>query len=60
MEYDQFEKKMLADRPFNLVLKYKKVLERYYNRMQVKFNGEMPLNDDKELLFDAVNKIGLP
>lgn len=51
---------MLADRPFNLVLKYKKVLERYYNRMQVKFNGEMPLNDDKELLFDAINKIGLP
>lgn len=60
MEYDQFEKKMLADRPFNLVLKYKKVLERYYNRIQVKFNGEMPLNDDKELLFDAINKIGLP
>lgn len=33
VDYDKFEKKMLADRPFTLFLKYKKSIEKYYNRV---------------------------
>lgn len=40
---------MLKEKPFNLVLKYEKTVERYYGRVEIKFEKEIKLTD-----FDGV------
>ena len=54
--YEEYENLMLQTRPFNLVLRYGKKLDRFYNRLEHKFEEETPIND-KDLLSDFFKKI---
>jgi len=47
---------MLTTRPFQLVLRYGKKLDRFYNRLEFKFEEETPI-EDKDNLADFLQKI---
>ena len=40
---------MLKNRPFTVVLKYKKTIERYYHRVQLKFDNEVEIQDSTDV-----------
>lgn len=39
----------LKNRPFTLVLKYKKTIERFYHRVELKFEKEEEIQDDTDI-----------
>lgn len=47
---EQYEQTMLKERPFALVLKYKKTIERFYHRVELKFEKEVEINDDTNIM----------
>jgi uncharacterized UBP type Zn finger protein len=54
--YDEYESAMLTTRPFQLVLRYGKKLDRFYNRLEFKYEEETPI-EDKDVLGDFLKKI---
>lgn len=48
--YEEYEQKMLKDRPFKVVLKYKKTIERFYHRVELKFKEEEEIKDDTDIM----------
>lgn len=54
--YDEYESAMLTTRPFQLYLRYGKKLDRFYNRLEYKFEEETPI-EDKDVLADFLQKI---
>ena len=54
--YDEYETAMLNNRPFQLVLRYGKKLDRFYSRLEYKFEEETPIAD-KDTLSDFFKKI---
>ncbi len=50
---------MIAEKPFTLVLKYKKTIERLYSRVETNFDKEIILDDYKKRLIDVIDAIGV-
>lgn len=53
--YEEYENMMLTARPFQLHLRYGKRLDRFYNRLEYKFEEETPFGD-KDTLADFLKK----
>lgn len=54
--YEDYEKHMLKERPFTLVLKHGRKIERFYHRVDVKFEKEVEINDDTNIA-ELLNKL---
>ena len=54
--YDDYENQMLAARPFQVHIRYGKKLDRFYNRLEYKFEEEAPFAD-KDCLADFLKKV---
>lgn len=54
--YEEYETQMLNSRPFQIYLRYGKKLDRFYSRLQYKFEEETPIGD-KDTLEDFFKKI---
>lgn len=55
---EEYYAKMLHNRPFKLVIKFKKTISRSYNRLETSFSEEFVLNDDQKLS-EILSKISL-
>lgn len=54
--YEEYEAAMLTSRPFQIYLRYGKKLDRFYSRLEYKFEEETPVGD-KDVLEDFLKKI---
>lgn len=54
--YEEYESTMLSTRPFQIYLRYGKKLDRFYTRLEYKFEEEMAV-DDKDTLGDIFKKV---
>ena len=51
--YEDYEANMLKERPFQLALRFGKKLDRFYTRLEYKFEEEKPIGD-KDVLGDIL------
>ena len=54
--YEEYESAMLSSRPFQVYLRYGKKLDRFYTRLEYKFEEEVVIAD-KDVLGDFLQKI---
>ena len=47
--FEDYENVMLENRPFQLVLRYGRKIERYYHRLEYKYESERVIKDDMTL-----------
>jgi hypothetical protein len=45
-DYSKYESLMLQKRPFKLVMKYNRKIDRHYSRMEYKYSSEIDINDE--------------
>lgn len=38
LSFDEYQSRMMKDRPFSLVMKYKKSISRFYNKVETSFD----------------------
>lgn len=41
---------MMKNRPFKVVLKHKKTIERFYHRVEIKFEKEVEIEDETDVV----------
>lgn len=59
LSYEDYFNRLMKERPFTLVLKYKKSIERCYSKVETSFAKEFVLDDDKVKLSDIMDKIDM-
>ena len=48
--YEEYLADMMKNRPFTIVLKHKKVIERFYHRVELKYTKEVEIEDNTDVV----------